>query len=178
MTFDELIAFGESRGVKSCYMRSRVQQNAVEISMNILAEMAEYSGLSTSTLINLYIEKWSREAEIEWLGSNYEANCEYIDFIDAFSKRKLEEFKQEAFMQHKNEEHPKKKAKLVMFTLTTRVVVNENEMPECEEEDAIEKALEKIKAKPEDYLVIENFDGIYDDEECPYGSLDCDKEEE
>ena len=51
-------------------------------------------------------------------------------------------------------------------------------MPECEEEDAIEKALEKIKANPEDYLVFENFDGIYDDEDCPYGSLDCDKEEE
>lgn len=177
MTFDELKAFGEKHGVKSCYMRSRVQQNAVEISMNILAEMAEYSGLSRSTLIDLYIEKWSREAEIEWLGSDYEANCEYIDFIDAFSKRKLEEFKQEAFIHH-TEERPKKKAKLVSFTLTTRVVVDENEMPECEEEDAIEKALEKIKANPEDYLVFENFDGIYDDEDCPYGSLDCDKEEE
>lgn len=177
MTFDELKAFGEKHGVKSCYMRSRVQQNAVEISMNILAEMAEYSGLSRSTLIDIYIEKWSREAEIEWLGSDYEANCEYIDFIDAFSKRKLEEFKQEAFIHH-SEERPKKKAKLVSFTLTTRVVVNENEMPECEEEDAIEKALEKIKANPEDYLVLENFEDIYDDEDCPYGSLDCDKEEE
>ena len=177
MTFDELKAFGEKHGVKSCYMRSRVQQNAVEISMNILAEMAEYSGLSRSTLIDIYIEKWSREAEIEWLGSNYEANCEYIDFIDAFSKRKLEEFKQEAFIHH-TEERQKKKAKLVLFTLTTRVVVDENEMPECEEEDAIEKALEKIKANPEDYLVLENFDDIYDDEDCPYGSLDCDNEEE
>lgn len=177
MTFDELKAFGEKHGVKSCYMRSRVQQNAVEISMNILAEMAEYSGLSRSTLIELYIEKWSIEAEIEWLGSNYEANCEYIDFIDAFSKKKLEEFKQEKFI-HNIEERQKKKAKLVMFTLTTRVVVDANEMPECEEEEAIDKALEKIKANPEDYLVLENFDGIYDDEECPYGSLDCDKEEE
>ena len=178
MTFDELMAFGEKHGVNSCYMRSRVQQNAVEISMNILAEMAEYSGLSRSSLIDLYIEKWSREAEVEWLGSNYEANSEYIDFIDAFSKRKLEEFKQERFMQHSADERPKKKAKLVMFTLTTRVVVDENEMPECEDEDAIEKALEKIKANPEDYLVLENFDDIYDDEDCPYGSLDCDKEEE
>ena len=79
MTFDELMAYGEQHGIKSCYMRSRVQQNAIEISMTILGQMEEISGLSRATLIDFYIEKWSREAEIEWLGSHYEANCEYID---------------------------------------------------------------------------------------------------
>lgn len=168
MSFAELMAYGEKHGIKSCYMRSRVQQNAVEISMNILAEMAEYSGLSRSTLIDIYIEKWSREAEIEWLGSNYEANSEYIDFIDSFSKRKLEEFKQETFMLHKTEERPKKNAKLVTFSITTRVVVNENEMQECEEEDAINAAIGKIMDNPSDYINFENLDWIEDDTECPY----------
>lgn len=168
MTFDELKAFGEKHGVESCYMRNRVQENAIEISMNILAEMAEYSDLSRNALIDIYIDKWSREAEIEWLGSNHEGNSEYIDFIDAFSKRKLEEFKQERFMRHNIEERQKKKAKLVTVSITTRVIVDSNEMPECEEEDAMNKAIEKIKNDPEGYMCWDNVEDVFDDEDCPY----------
>ena len=164
MTFEELMAYGEQHGIQRCYMRSRVQQNAIEIAMNNLAEMQEISGLGRNTIIDYYIEKWSREAEIEWLGSRYEANCEYIDFIDNFSKKKLEEFKEE----FNKPKEPVKKAKLVTFSITTRVVVNENEMPECEEEDAINAAIGKVLDNPTDYIHFENIDGVCDDTECPY----------
>lgn len=164
MTFDELMAYGEQHGIKSCYMRSRVQQNAIEISMTILGQMEEISGLSRATLIDFYIEKWAREAEIEWLGSQFEANCEYIDFIEGFAKKKLEEFKEE----FEKPKEPVKKAKLVTFAVTTRVVVNENEMPECEEEDAINAAIGKIMDNPSDYIHFENVDWVEDDTECPY----------
>lgn len=164
MSFAELMAYGEQHGVKSCYMRSRVQQNAVEISMTILGQMEELSGYSRATLIDFYIEKWAREAEVEWLGSQYEAHCEYIDFIEEFSKKKLEEFKAEI----NKPQEPKKKAKLVTFSITTRVIVNENEMPECEDEDAINAAIGKILDNPSDYIHFDNYDSIEDDTECPY----------
>ncbi len=158
------MAYGEQHGIKSGYMRSRGQQNAIEISMTILGQMEEISGLSRATLIDFYIEKWAREAEIEWLGSQFEANCEYIDFIEGFAKKKLEEFKEE----FNKPKEPVKKAKLVTFSITTRVVVNENEMQECEEEDAINAAIGKILDNPTDYIHFENLDWIEDDTECPY----------
>lgn len=173
-TIQEVIKIGEANGVQATYMHTRLMQNAVEISTDILSEMQDISGLGRDVLLTSYIEPWSREAEVRWFTSTERHNQEYLDYIQNFAQEKLKEFKDEMCPLH---EEPKKKAKLVSFTLTTRVVVNENEMPECEEEDAIEKALEKIKANPDDYLVLENFEDIYDDEDCPYGSLDCDNEE-
>lgn len=64
-----------------------------------------------------------------------------------------------------------KVAKIVYFSVATRVVVDENEMPECEEEDAIDKAVAKILANPADYIHTNNLDWIEDDMECPYGTF-------
>lgn len=174
-TIQEVIKIGEANGVKAEFMHTRLMQNAVEISTDILSEMQDISGLGRDVLLSSYIEPWTREAEVNWFTSDECNNQEYIDYIQKFAQEKLKEFKDEMCPLH--EEPKKRKAKLVMFTLTTRVVVDENEMPECEEEDAIRKALEKIKADPEGYLVWDNFDGMYDDEECPYDTFDSDSEE-
>lgn len=80
------------------------------------------------------------------------------------------------YQSNKIAENSKKKkvAKLVSFTITTRVVVDKNEMSECEEEDAIAKALEKICANPQSYLIQDNLDCCMDDKECPFGTLNED----
>lgn len=174
-TYQEVVEFGKTKGIKEEYMRSRLMQNAIEISTDILSEMQDISGFGRDMLFNNYIEPWTREAEMRWYNSDECQNCEYIEFVQKFAQEKLKEFKEEISPLH--EVHKKRKAKLVMFTLTTRVVVDANEMPECEEEDAIDKALEKIKANPEDYLIANNFEDMYDDEECPYGTFVSDSEE-
>lgn len=73
---------------------------------------------------------------------------------------------------NKQNDKPKKVAKLVTFEIKTRVVVNKNQMPECEEEDAINKAMEKINRDGIDgHLCFENCTEVYDDTECPYGTF-------
>ena len=69
-----------------------------------------------------------------------------------------------------------KVAKLVTFELTTRVVINKNEMPECEEEDAINAALNKIRANNnvDMWLCFDNCTEVINDKECPFGSLEED----
>lgn len=66
----------------------------------------------------------------------------------------------------------KKVAKLVTFEFTTRVVVDESEMPEVMEEDACNAAIEKIKQENIENLVcFDNVTDIYDDRECPFGTF-------
>lgn len=60
----------------------------------------------------------------------------------------------------------KKVAKLVTFEFTTRVIIDENEMPEVMEEDAYNAALEKIKNEK-----IENLVCLDNDKECPFGTF-------
>lgn len=73
------------------------------------------------------------------------------------------------------EENNKKVAKLVTFEITTRVVVNESEMPEITMEDAINSALEKIKhEKIENLACFDNATDVYTDTECPFGTFDED----
>lgn len=47
---------------------------------------------------------------------------------------------------------PKEVEKIVTFEITTRVKVNENGMPECEEEDAIIKAMKNIRTCDDEVL--------------------------
>ena len=167
MTRQELIALGVKNGIMNeADMDTRVKQNAVEISMLILKDLQDLEVLDRTTLITSYIEKWSREAEQEWFESDANVYGEYYDFIDAFAERKLKEFRQEFGFDPKPE--PAKKAKLVTFEVTTRVIVNESAMPEVEEEDAIQKAIEKITSNPDGYLCYDNLSWIEDDKECPY----------
>lgn len=69
----------------------------------------------------------------------------------------------------------KKVAKLVTFEITTRVIVDESEMPEVMEEDAYNAALEKIKQeKIENLVCLDNITEIQNDKECPFGTFDED----
>ena len=66
----------------------------------------------------------------------------------------------------------KKVAKLVTFEFTTRVVIDESEMPEVMEEDAYNAALEKIKKeKIENLVCLDNVTEIYNDGDCPFGTF-------
>lgn len=66
----------------------------------------------------------------------------------------------------------KKVAKLVTFEITTRVIVDESEMPEVMEEDAYNAALEKIKQeKIENLVCLDNITEIQNDKECPFGTF-------
>lgn len=60
----------------------------------------------------------------------------------------------------------KKAAKLVTLAITTRVVANEGEG----EDFVIEKALQKFRDNPGEYLIADNLEEIRDDTECPYGT--------
>jgi len=70
------------------------------------------------------------------------------------------------------EENNKKIAKLVTFEFTTRVIIEENEMPEVTEEDAYNAAMEKIKnEKIENLICLDNVTEIYNDGGCPFGTF-------
>lgn len=63
-------------------------------------------------------------------------------------------------------------AKLVSLAFTIRVVIDESEMPEVMEEDAYNAALEKIKnEKIENLVSLDNVTEIYNDVDCPFGTL-------
>lgn len=61
-------------------------------------------------------------------------------------------------------------AKLVTFEITTRVIIESNEMPECEE-DAITKAIEKVKSNIDNDLCFDHCTQVVNDTECPYGTF-------
>lgn len=63
-------------------------------------------------------------------------------------------------------------AKLVTFEITARVIVESNEMPECEEEDAITRAIEKVKSNIDNDLCFDHCTQVVNDTECPYGTFD------
>ena len=63
-------------------------------------------------------------------------------------------------------------AKLVTFEITARVIVESNEMPKCEEEDAITRAIEKVKSNIDNDLCFDHCTQVVNDTECPYGTFD------
>lgn len=66
----------------------------------------------------------------------------------------------------------KKVAKLVTFEITTRVIIDESEMPEVMEEDAYNAALKKIKnEKIENLVCLDNVTEICNDGDCPFGTF-------
>lgn len=70
------------------------------------------------------------------------------------------------------EENKKKVAKLVTFVITTRVIVNESEMSEVTEEDAINAAIQNLKCERYDSpFCFDNVDEIKNDDECPFGTF-------
>ncbi len=62
-----------------------------------------------------------------------------------------------------------KKAYLVEFVITTRVVCDEQEIPGTEgEEFVMIAALDKLRKEPAEYLIGDNCTDITEDTECPY----------
>lgn len=55
-------------------------------------------------------------------------------------------------------------AKLVRFEITSRVIVNDSDT----DEQAVEKAMEKVATNPMGYLCYDNVAAVEDDNECPY----------
>lgn len=66
-----------------------------------------------------------------------------------------------------------KVAKLITFSLTTRVIVDEN----ATDEEIATKALSGIQAKINNNELVENIESIEDDEELPYGEVLEDQKE-
>lgn len=67
-----------------------------------------------------------------------------------------------------------KKAMLVTLAITTRVVVEGDNLEELQGK-AVAAAVEKMNRQPDQYITDENLDAVVFDDECPYGSLqqDC-----
>ena len=67
-----------------------------------------------------------------------------------------------------------KKAMLVTLAITTRVVVDGENLDELQDK-AVAAAVEKMNRQPDNYITDENLDQVVFDDECPYGSLpqDC-----
>ena len=59
----------------------------------------------------------------------------------------------------------KKTAKLVTFHITTRIVGKIGE----DDDSFAMSAIDKIKDELDDYLNLQNLEGVVDDDECPYG---------
>lgn len=112
----------------------------------------------------IFKEKFERETAVQFSARYYE---HLQTFVEARVKEVIKEESQKVG----------KVAKLVTFELTTRVVVNKNEMPECEEEDAIGAALNKIRENNnvDMWLCFDNCTEVTDDTECPYGTFDEEK---
>lgn len=97
----------------------------------------------------------------------------YYEILVAYCDARIKEL-----LESKQQEEPEKVAKLVTFEYTTRVLVNKNQMPEIEEEDAISAAIEKVKSTITTDLCFDHCASVVDDVECPYGTFDGDKTNE
>jgi hypothetical protein len=84
-------------------------------------------------------------------------NVEYSDIESEFNKYKLYATKEMCEKDNtptimRFDSKPKQVEKIVTFEITTSVKVNVNDMPECEEEDAIMKAMAKVRTCADDVL--------------------------
>lgn len=129
------------------------------------------ANMTKNQITELYAIQWAKcvkeamkqEQIIQWSARYYELVQNYAEVQ---VKRLAEKAKQEK---------EKRVAKLVTFEITTRVVVDKNEMPECEEEDAINAAIEKIKDNIKDMICWDNCTDVANDIECPFGTFSDDK---
>ena len=70
-----------------------------------------------------------------------------------------------------------KTAKLVTFEFTVRVVVDSDDNPEREEENAIAKAMAKVNDTIGNDLCFDHCSKVADDTECPYGTFEDEREQ-
>lgn len=132
--------------------------------------VCEQAEITEEFATNLYFKQWALVISNKLEHEDCEQfSLRYYELIHSYCTYQLEKLEK----MDENESN-KKVAKLVSFVVTTRVVVNENEMPEVEEEEAIEKAIEKIKKNPDQYIIFDNFDQCQNDSECPFGKLEED----
>lgn len=129
--------------------------------------VCEQAEITEEIATNLYFKQWALVISNKLEHENCEQfSLRYYELIHNYCTYHFKKMAENA--------SKKKVAKLVSFVVTTRVVVNENEMPEVEEEEAIEKAIEKITKNPNNYIIFDNFDQCQNDSECPFGELEED----
>ena len=64
-----------------------------------------------------------------------------------------------------------KKAMLVTLSITTRVVVEGENIEDCKDA-AVCTAVDKIYHNPKEYIIGENLENVCEDNECPYGTFE------
>lgn len=97
----------------------------------------------------------------------------YYEILVAYCDARI---KEQLALKEKLMNEPQKVAKLVTFEYTTRVIVNKNEMPEVEEEDAINAGIEKVKSTILTDLCFNHCAQVVDDTECPFGTFEGEKQ--
>lgn len=102
-------------------------------------------------------DKFENESAPQW-------SARYYELIKNYCEAQIHKLIEEK----KSLEPPQRVAKLVTFEYTARVIVNKNEMPEVEEEDAINAAIEKVKSTILNDLCFDHCIDVVNDEECPY----------
>ena len=101
-------------------------------------------------------------------------NADENAFVEIGKNAILEGVEDVAEIEEEKDTTPKKVAKLVTFEYTTRVIVNKSDMPEVEEEDAMNAAIDKVKYSILNDLCYDHCTEIVDDKECPYGTFNDD----
>ena len=110
----------------------------------------------------IFKEKFERETAVQF-------SARYHEHLKTFVEARVKEAIKEETKQ------TEKVAKLVTFEITTRVIVNKNEMPEIEEEDAIAEGIKKVKQTIINDLCFDHCIEVINDKECPYGTFENEK---
>ena len=130
--------------------------------------------IKKSEAMEAYFSDWAKTIVEKCKHEDLENNPNrYYEILVAYCDARI---KEQLELKEKLMNEPKKVAKLVTFEYTTRVIVNKNEMPEVEDEDAVNVAIEKAKSQIPTDLCFDHFVSIMDDEECPYGTFDDESE--
>lgn len=132
--------------------------------------------IKKSEATEVYFSDWAKTIVEKCKHEDLENNPNrYYEILVAYCDARI---KEQLELKEKLLNEPQKVAKLVTFEYTTRVIVNKNEMPEVEEEDAINAAIEKAKSTILTDLCFDHCTNVVNDEECPYGTFDGDKTNE
>lgn len=99
---------------------------------------------------------------------DYKENIEEI--LNCYFRQNPDAFKawEEWFEEGLKAQAGNKKAKIVEFSIRTRVLVDAFADQDVQELQAFHSARNNILEAPETYLYIENMCELEDDEECPY----------
>lgn len=122
------------------------------------------SGITSNEAVDKYFIDWARILQEKMSHETAAFRSQrYYEHLGTFCDARIVEIKKNC--------QPEKVAKLVTFEFTTRVIVDKNEMPEVEEEDAIKKGIDKVFSTIFNDLCFDHCTEVVDDKECPYDPL-------